>query len=77
MSLVQRVSSIDGVDNVDVLETESILSIPIRREISYDVLPPPPLEELLDTKAATPAYRVSTAKRLGRQEIPWWHASRN
>ncbi|GAB1201505.1 hypothetical protein APSETT445_000079 [Aspergillus pseudonomiae] len=65
MSLVQRVSAIDGVDNVDVVETASILSIPIRREISYDVLPPPPVEERLDTKAATPAYRVSTAKRLG------------
>ncbi|PIG88419.1 MFS transporter [Aspergillus arachidicola] len=64
MSLVQHVSSINGVDSVDVAETESILSIPIRREISYDVLPPPPAQELLDTKAATPAYRVSTAKRL-------------
>ncbi|KNG89118.1 MFS transporter [Aspergillus nomiae NRRL 13137] len=66
MSLVQRVSAIDGVDNVDVVETASILSIPIRREISYDVLPPPPVEERLDTKAATPAYRVSTAKRLAQ-----------
>ncbi|GMG15576.1 unnamed protein product [Aspergillus oryzae] len=65
MSLVQHVSSINGVDSVDVAETESILSIPIRREISYDVLPPPPAQELLETKAATPAYRVSTAKRLG------------
>ncbi|KAB8227631.1 hypothetical protein ETB97_008438 [Aspergillus alliaceus] len=66
MSLVQRVSPIDGVDNVDAVDTESILSIPIRREISYDVLPPPPLQELLDVKHATPAYRVSTAKRLAQ-----------
>ncbi|KAF7587211.1 hypothetical protein BBP40_007548 [Aspergillus hancockii] len=74
MSLVQRVSSIDGVDDLtnlfhghgDALDNESVVSTSIRREISYDILLPPPPHELLETKSATPAYKVSTAKRLAQ-----------
>ncbi|KAE8154650.1 putative MFS transporter [Aspergillus avenaceus] len=64
MSLVQRVSLLEGVDNVDIQDTGSVLSEPVRRNISYDVLPPPSVA--LEHKEATPAYKVSTSKRVAQ-----------
>ncbi|KAJ5774690.1 Major facilitator superfamily domain general substrate transporter [Penicillium paradoxum] len=66
MSLVQHVSSIDGVDREpepDLVDDYDIRSI--RRKISYDVLQPPneaiPVAEL---RPGTPAYKHSPAKRI-------------
>jgi hypothetical protein len=64
MSLVQHVSSLEGVDHDPVAEIDEDFT-PITRKISYDVLQPPtqpvPVEE---QPPATPAYKVSAAKRL-------------
>lgn len=69
MSLVQHVSSIEGVDREplpeEILPEELEGFAPIRRKISYDVFPPPP-QVLVDSKAGTPAYKVSAVKR-GRE----------
>lgn len=64
MSLVQHVSSLEGVDHDPEAEIDEDFT-PITRKISYDVLQPPsqpvPVEE---QPPATPAYNVSAAKRL-------------
>jgi len=73
MSLVQRVSSIDGIDceperHGDVTNLIDVPSsgnaAPVQYEISYDVLPQP---NITRAKAASPAYKVSAVKRLGKQ----------
>lgn len=64
MSLVQHVSALEGVDHDPEGEIEEDFR-PIARKISYDVLQAPsqpvPVEE---QPPATPAYKVSAAKRL-------------
>jgi hypothetical protein len=64
MSLVQHVSSLEGVDHDPEAEIDEDFTL-ITRKISYDVLQPPsqpvPVEE---QPPATPAYKVSAAKRL-------------
>ncbi|KAF3398219.1 Protein FMP42 [Penicillium rolfsii] len=64
MSLVQHVSSLEGIDHEPDAEFDEDFTT-ITRKISYDVLQPPshpvPVEE---QPPATPAYKVSAAKRL-------------
>ncbi|KAA8651384.1 uncharacterized protein ATNIH1004_000266 [Aspergillus tanneri] len=72
MSLVQHVSAIDGVDREpepdgDATYTTEVASnldslAPIRRKISYDILPQSHPET--GDKQATPAYKVSNIKRF-------------
>ena len=86
MSLVQHVSAIDGVDREpDLPDDETITTchddafVPIRRKISYDVLPERQ-PAVTDDTSGTPAYKVPTAVRLGRYErcaianrrLTWW-----
>ena len=70
MSLVQHVSAIDGVDREpepDVAEAEDFVSI--RRKISYDVLHPPnEAIPVADLRPGTPAYKHSSAKRIGTNQ---------
>lgn len=70
MSLVQHVSSLEGVDHDPVAEVDEDFT-PIARKISYDVLQAPshpvPVEE---QPPATPAYKVSASKRLGMCGTP-------
>ncbi|PWY77869.1 MFS transporter [Aspergillus eucalypticola CBS 122712] len=71
MSLVQHVSVIEGVDREPEHQDDSTIATavtgepfaPIHRKISYDVLQPPPAPVEV---AGTPAYKVSTAKRLAQ-----------
>jgi hypothetical protein len=64
MSLVQHVSALEGVDHEPEAQIDEDFT-PIARKISYDVLQAPsqpmPVEE---QPPATPAYKVSAAKRL-------------
>ncbi|PYI12003.1 MFS transporter [Aspergillus sclerotiicarbonarius CBS 121057] len=71
MSLVQHVSLIEGVDREPDPQDDStiataVMSEPcalVRHKISYDVLQPQPVA--IDS-SATPAYQVSTAKRIAQ-----------
>ena len=69
MSLVQHVSSLEGVDHEPDAEFDEDFTT-ITRKISYDVLQPPshsvPVEE---QPPATPAYKVSAAKRLSMYRV--------
>ncbi|KAL5365025.1 major facilitator superfamily domain-containing protein [Aspergillus floccosus] len=75
MSLVHHVTPLDGVDREpepadNVTDTTAIdhdleLLAPIRRKISYDVLQPPQ-PPVVDDKSGTPAYKVSTARRIAQ-----------
>lgn len=60
MSLIQHVSSIDGVDR-DRPETPARPSV--RRVISYDAFPKSADE---DGQPSVAAYKVSATKRMGR-----------
>lgn len=71
MSLVQHVSSLEGVDREPEVDVrEDFRPRAIARKISYDVLQPPkpPVAEQTQKPLApsTPAYKHSVAKRLGR-----------
>ncbi|KAJ5435407.1 Major facilitator superfamily domain general substrate transporter [Penicillium cf. griseofulvum] len=80
MSLVQHISVINGVDcepEPDLVDDCDF--VPIRRQISYDVIQPPseaiPVAELLP---GTPAYKHSPAKRIAQvviTVIACWSAS--
>ncbi|PWY75529.1 MFS transporter [Aspergillus heteromorphus CBS 117.55] len=82
MSLVQHVSSIEGVDREpDPLEDSLIITAipadfaPIHRKISYDVLQP---QAVPDETAKTPAYKVPTVKRVAQVVVTilaCWFAS--
>ncbi|KAL4889882.1 major facilitator superfamily domain-containing protein [Aspergillus ambiguus] len=75
MSLVHHVTPLDGVDREpepadNVTDTTAIDAdleslLPIRRKISYDVIQPshPPV---VDDKSGTPAYKVSTTRRIAQ-----------
>ncbi|KAL3264956.1 hypothetical protein ABHI18_000233 [Aspergillus niger] len=71
MSLVQHVSAIEGVDREPEPQDDSTIATAvtgepltaIHRKISYDILQPPPAPVEV---AGTPAYKVSTAKRLAQ-----------
>ena len=69
MSLVQHVSSLEGVDHDREAQIDEDFT-PIARKISYDVLQAPsqpiPIEE---QPPATPAYKVSVTKRLSMYGI--------
>ncbi|KAL2832487.1 major facilitator superfamily domain-containing protein [Aspergillus cavernicola] len=68
MSLVQHVSALEGVDrSLETHEEEPLDGVcdgfePIKRKISYDLFPQP--ISVVEDKAATPQYKVSTAKRI-------------
>lgn len=63
MSLVQHVSSLDGVDRQDLLSSEEPANS-IRRELSYDAFPRKTSPK--DDELGIPAYKVSVAKRIGK-----------
>jgi hypothetical protein len=65
MSLIQHVSSYDGVDR-DGPATEESLSV-VRRQISYDAFSRSAEEESLHRLAP---YKVSVAKRIGKLPRP-------
>lgn len=76
MSLVQRVTPIEGTDRepveADVYQqryygtVKSVRSVrSLRRVISYDVFPNPEDPQLVTASGGVAAYKVSTAKRIG------------
>lgn len=62
MSLVQHVSSIDGVDREHVPSSQEPAGS-IRRQLSYDAFPRKTNPK--DDQVGIPAYKVSVAKRVG------------
>ncbi|KAF9883928.1 hypothetical protein FE257_002671 [Aspergillus nanangensis] len=71
MSLVHHVTPLEGIDRepepFDDTDTTAITAQledfnPIRRKISYDVIPSQ--IPVIDDKAGTPAYKISTATRI-------------
>lgn len=78
MSLVQRVTSIEGTDRepveADVNQhrygtVKSVRSVrSLRRVISYDVFPRPEEPQVVAPSGAVAAYKVSTAKRIGTEK---------
>lgn len=73
MSLVQRVSPLNGIDREPGLhgDVTNRIGLPdsenatqVQHEVSFDVFPQ---QEVTRDKAATPAYKVSAAKRFGKQ----------
>ncbi|PYH91378.1 MFS transporter [Aspergillus ellipticus CBS 707.79] len=86
MSLVQHVSSIEGVDREpewDSLEDSLTITpvpgdpfVPMHRKISYDVLLQP--QAVPDETSRTPAYKVPTVKRVAQVVVTilaCWFAS--
>lgn len=75
MSLVQRVTSIEGTDRepveADVNQprygtVKSVRSVrSLRRVISYDVFPNPEESQAVAPSGGVAAYKVSAAKRIG------------
>lgn len=65
MSLVQHLSSVEGIDHDP--EPDIVDELPvIGRKISYDVLQPQSrVVPVAEQPPATPAYKVSTPRRLG------------
>lgn len=66
MSLVQHVSSLEGMDHEPEPEDTEELLAPIRRRISYDVLQPSCQGADLEQTPGTPAYKHSPIKRFGK-----------
>lgn len=66
MSLVQHVSSLEGVDHEPEVEFIEEPLAPIRRRISYDVIQPPCQGADLEQIPGTPAYKHSAVKRFGK-----------
>lgn len=70
MSLIQRVTSIDGTDRESTYGTVKS----VRRVISYDAFPPreePSQPEVATQLHTVTAYKVSTAKRIGMILVPF------
>jgi len=68
MSLIQRVTSIDGTDRESTYGTVKS----VRRVISYDAFPPreePSQPEQATQLHSVTAYKVSTAKRVGMSHL--------
>lgn len=68
MSLVQHVSAVEGTDRVDLAslyepDNASLLGRRLSLTLSYDPRPPAPATEKLKPEGA---YKVSTAKRMGK-----------
>jgi hypothetical protein len=69
MSLVQHVSALDGVDREPEPDAAEDF-VPIRRKISYDVLHEPnEAVPVADQRPSTPAYKHSSAKRIGTNQL--------
>lgn len=77
MSLVQRVTPIEGVDREPVEEVpqyrygtvKPVRSVrSLRRVISYDVFPNPDEPQVVAPSGGVAAYKVPTAKRIGMKD---------
>lgn len=63
MSLIQHVSSIEGVDRELPPDVDDAPGKTVRRVLSYDAFPRPSEDDLQPSVAA---YKVSTLKRAGK-----------